>query len=237
MRNRPKQTISVSGRHDRYSDFYKGFSFYIILQVISLESSSVEEVKKRKKMEEILETGKKLAEQMNKKRDKLSKELYDVEEQKLFLERKASEYRCEVKELEKKMFDAVDLLVSFREKRDKLQIEHEEAKNKLRLLKNMLKMEPTCFHSVEMPTFSFMEIIEATRNFDPSWKIGEGRHGSVYKGHLRHVDVALKMLPSYGSHSQSTFQYEVNLIYKLNFRKLEAFDNVLSWILYWWATD
>ncbi|XP_023541967.1 U-box domain-containing protein 32 [Cucurbita pepo subsp. pepo] len=181
-------------------------------EVISLESSCVEEVKKRKKMEEILETGKKLAEQMNKKRDKLSKELYDVEEQKLFLERKASEYRCEVKELEKKMFDAVDLLVSFREKRDKLQIEHEEAKNKLRLLKNMLKMEPTCFHSVEMPTFSFMEIIEATRNFDPSWKIGEGRHGSVYKGHLRHVDVALKMLPSYGSHSQSTFQYEIEVL-------------------------
>ncbi|KAG7013243.1 U-box domain-containing protein 32, partial [Cucurbita argyrosperma subsp. argyrosperma] len=158
-----------------------------------------------------------LRNEMNKKRDKLSKELYDVEEQKLFLERKASEYRCEVKELEKKMFDAVGLLVSFREKRDKLQIEHEEAKNKLRLLKNMLKMEPTCFHSLDMPTFSFMEIIEATRNFDPSWKIGEGRHGSVYKGHLRHVDVALKMLPSYGSHSQSTFQYERSIMYFFGF--------------------
>lgn len=169
----------------------------------------MEEVKKRKEMEEILVREKKELERMNKEHDELLKELHDVQEQKSLLERKASEYRCDVEDLEKKMFEAVDLLISFKEKRDKLQIEHEGAMNKLRQLKNMVKREPTC--SVEMPTFSFMEIIEATRNFDPSWKIGEGRHGSVYKGFLRHMDVALKMLPSYGSHSQSRFQYEVNL--------------------------
>lgn len=171
----------------------------------------MEEVKKRKEMEEILEIERKEVERMNKEHDELLKELHDIQEQKSVLEIKASEYRCDVEQLEKKMFAAVDLLVSFKEQRDKLQIEHERAMNKLRKLKNVVKREPSCYSSAEMPTFSFMEIIEATRNFDPSWKIGEGRHGSVYKGLLRHMDVALKMFPSYGSHSQSKFQYEVNL--------------------------
>lgn len=186
---------------------------FVILQAKSLESTCMEEVKKRKEMEDLLEREKKEVERMNKEHDELLKELQHVQEQKSLLERKASEYWCEVEELEKKMFAAVDLLVSFKEKRDKLQIEHEGAMDKLRKLKNIVKREPSSsrHRSAEMPTFSFMEIIEATRNFDPSWKIGEGRHGSVYKGLLRHMDVALKMFPSYGSHSQSTFQYEVNL--------------------------
>ncbi|CAK9318260.1 unnamed protein product [Citrullus colocynthis] len=187
------------------------------LKAKSLESTCMEEVKKRKEMEELLEREKKEVERMNKEHDELLKELQHVQEQKSLLERKASEYWCEVEELEKKMFAAVDLLVSFKEKRDKLQIEHEGAMDKLRKLKNIVKREPSSSHyrSAEMPTFSFMEIIEATRNFDPSWKIGEGRHGSVYKGLLRHMDVALKMLPSYGSHSQSTFQYEVEVSSRL----------------------
>ena len=174
----------------------------------------MEEVKRRNEMEEILASSKKEVERMNKEHDKLLKELHRVHEQKSLLERKASESRCDVEELEKKMFAAVDLLVSFKEKRDKLQIEQEDATNELRKLKNMVERESSCNRRAEMPTFSFMEIIEATRNFDPSWKIGEGRHGSVYKGVLRHMDVALKMFPSYGSHSQSTFQYEVNLVLK-----------------------
>ncbi|XP_022140911.1 U-box domain-containing protein 32 isoform X2 [Momordica charantia] len=178
----------------------------------SIESSCMEEVKEGKEMEELLEREKLEVEKMNKERDELLKELHDVQEQTLLLGRKASEYQCDVKKLEEKLFAAVDLLVSFKEKRDKLQIEHEGAMNKLRQLKNMVKGEPPYFRSAEMPTFSFMEIIEATRNFDPSWKIGEGRHGSVYKGLLRHMDVAIKMFPSYGSHSQSKFQYEVEVL-------------------------
>ncbi|XP_038892792.1 U-box domain-containing protein 32-like isoform X2 [Benincasa hispida] len=182
------------------------------LKAKSSESSCMEEVKKRREMEELLEREKKEVERMNKEHDELLKELQHVQEQKSLLERKASEYQCEVEELEKKMFAAIDLLVSFKEKRDKLQIEHEGAVDKLRKLKNIVKKEPSRYRSAEMPTFSFMEIIEATRNFDPSWKIGEGRHGNVYKGLLRHMDVALKMFPSYGSHSQSTFQYEVEVL-------------------------
>ncbi|KAL0548679.1 hypothetical protein IC582_013142 [Cucumis melo] len=178
----------------------------------SLESSCMEEVKKRKEMEELLEREKKEVERMNKERDGLLEELQHVEEQKSVLERKASEYQSDMEELEKKMFAAVDLLVSFKEKRDKLLIEREGAMDKLRKLKNIVKREPSRYHNAEMPMFSFVEIIEATRNFDPSWKIGEGRHGSVYKGLLRHMDVALKMFPSYGSHSQSAFQYEVEVL-------------------------
>lgn len=184
---------------------------FIILQAELLESSCMEEVKKRKEMEELLEKEKREVERINKERAELLKELQHVDEQKSVLDRKASEYQCDMEELEKKMFAAVDLLVSFKDKRDKLLIEREGAMDKLRKLKNIVKREPSRYRNAEMPMFSFVEIIEATRNFDPSWKIGEGRHGSVYKGLLRHMDVALKMFPSYGSHSQSAFQYEVKL--------------------------
>ncbi|XP_031738257.1 U-box domain-containing protein 32 isoform X2 [Cucumis sativus] len=177
-----------------------------------LENSCMEEVKKRKEMEELLEKEKREVERINKERAELLKELQHVDEQKSVLDRKASEYQCDMEELEKKMFAAVDLLVSFKDKRDKLLIEREGAMDKLRKLKNIVKREPSRYRNAEMPMFSFVEIIEATRNFDPSWKIGEGRHGSVYKGLLRHMDVALKMFPSYGSHSQSAFQYEVEVL-------------------------
>ena len=32
--------------------------------------------------------------------------------------------------------------------------------------------------------FTLQEIVKATRNFSPSWKIGQGGFGTVYKGRL-----------------------------------------------------
>ncbi|GKF98421.1 U-box domain-containing protein 32 isoform X1 [Tanacetum coccineum] len=55
-----------------------------------------------------------------------------------------------------------------------------------------------------------MEIMEATQDFNQSLKIGEGRYGSVYKGILRHVRIAIKMLPSLGSQGDAEFEDEVN---------------------------
>lgn len=33
--------------------------------------------------------------------------------------------------------------------------------------------------------FTLQEIVKATRNFSPSWKIGQGGFGTVYKGRLQ----------------------------------------------------
>lgn len=58
--------------------------------------------------------------------------------------------------------------------------------------------------------FSFSEIEEATCNFNPSLKIGEGGYGNVFKGILRHTEVAIKMLNPNSSQGTSEFQQEVS---------------------------
>jgi hypothetical protein len=63
---------------------------------------------------------------------------------------------------------------------------------------------------------SCSEIKEATNNFDHSLKVGESVYGSVYKGFLRHTNVAIKKLNPGGTESQSQFNQEVELLVLLN---------------------
>jgi len=53
------------------------------------------------------------------------------------------------------------------------------------------------------------EIKEATNNFDHSLKVGESVYGSVYKGFLRHTNVAIKKLNPESTQSQSQFNQDV----------------------------
>ena len=57
--------------------------------------------------------------------------------------------------------------------------------------------------------FDFSEVRDATRNFDPSLKIGEGGYGSIFRGFLRHTEVAIKMLNSHSMQGPAEFQQEV----------------------------
>ncbi|GLT61137.1 hypothetical protein SLA2020_338620 [Shorea laevis] len=166
----------------------------------------------RRVIEEVLTREKQEVERMANQKDEFMKELQMVKEQKSVLEGWLEESQSIVKELEEKIISAVELLISFKEKRDKAQIEHENAVREVHKLRQMLNGEVARFCSVQIPAFSFMEINEATHNFDPSWKIAEGRYGSVYKGILRHVHVAIKMLPFYGCQSQLDFQNEVEVL-------------------------
>nr|GEU91660.1 U-box domain-containing protein kinase family protein [Tanacetum cinerariifolium] len=59
------------------------------------------------------------------------------------------------------------------------------------------------------------EVKDATRNFDPSLKIGEGGYGSIFKGTLRHMEVSIKILHSNSLQGPSEFQQEVNVLSKL----------------------
>lgn len=95
-----------------------------------------------------------------------------------------------------------------------MQIEHGNAIRVLKDLRKLVSGENVRFPGSEILEFSFMEINNATHNFDPSWKIGEGKYGSLYKGLVRHVHVAIKMLPSYGSQSLLEFKHEVKIIKK-----------------------
>lgn len=166
----------------------------------------------RKEMEEKLARLKQEIDGVKDESEEFIRQLSMVEDKKLVLEKQLEASQCEVKELEEKIISAAGLLMSFREKRDTMKIEHRNAMRKVRRLETMINGEAASFDQAEFPIFSFMEINEATHNFDPSWKIKEGRRGSVYKGILRHMHVAIKMLPSYGSKTQLDFEHEVNLM-------------------------
>ncbi|KAI9086579.1 hypothetical protein K1719_031440 [Acacia pycnantha] len=90
----------------------------------------------------------------------------------------------------------------------------------LNKLRNFVNADAEYPHGTEFPTFSFLEINEATNDFDPSWKIGEGRYGSVYKGLLHNMQVAIRMFPSYGCQSLLEFQHQVEVLSRVRHRNL-----------------
>ncbi|XP_039000149.1 U-box domain-containing protein 32-like isoform X3 [Hibiscus syriacus] len=178
----------------------------------ALESLCVKEMIKRKEMEEFLEREKQEIQKMKDQRDEFIKELQRVEGQRVKVESQIADYQCTAELLKDKMFSAVELLISFKKQRDEMRIEHGNAMRVLKKLRKLVNGGDASFPGTQILEFSFMEINNATRNFDPSWKIGEGRYGSVYKGFLRHLNVSIKMLPSYGSQSLTEFENEVEIL-------------------------
>nr|XP_011470343.1 PREDICTED: U-box domain-containing protein 32 [Fragaria vesca subsp. vesca] len=179
-------------------------------KVKAFESLCTKEMTRRKELEEKLATVRQEAEGVKDECEKFIEQVQMVQNKNLVLEGQLAESQCTVKELEEKIISAAQLLISFREKRDNLQIEYRNAIRKVKQLSTLGKAASICH--AEFPMFSFMEINEATQNFDLSQKIGEGRYGSVYRGILRHMHVAIKMLPSYGSKKQLDFQNEVEVL-------------------------
>ncbi|CAN6208580.1 unnamed protein product [Urochloa humidicola] len=60
--------------------------------------------------------------------------------------------------------------------------------------------------------FSPSELEHATENFNSSLKIGEGGFGCVYRGILRNMAVAIKVLKPDSLHGQSQFEQEVAIL-------------------------
>ncbi|XWS50491.1 hypothetical protein CRYUN_Cryun12cG0091700 [Craigia yunnanensis] len=174
--------------------------------------ATCKEMSRRKEVEEFLEREKQEVQKMKDQRGEFIKELQMVKDQSAVLESQIAESQCTVEELEEKIISAVELLISFKKKRDDMRIEHGNAIRILKDLRKLVNGEDVGFPGTRILEFSFMEINNATRNLDPSWKIGEGKHGSVYKGLLRHVHVAIKMLPSYGSQCLLEFENEVEIL-------------------------
>lgn len=203
----------IHTHHRYYLNFHQQVCVYdTFLQAKAFESLCTKEMSQRKEMEEALARVRQEIDGLKDERNGFIQQLQMAQDNKLALGSQLGDSQCMVKQLEEKILSAVELLITFKDRRDKLQIEHRDAIKKVKWLRTSIKGEAASFCRAEFPVFSFMEINEATHNFDPSWKIGEGRYGSVYKGILRHMHVAIKMLPSYGSKTQLDFQDEVNLM-------------------------
>ncbi|KAK8566711.1 hypothetical protein V6N13_002403 [Hibiscus sabdariffa] len=67
-------------------------------------------------------------------------------------------------------------------------------------------------NDVRYRKYTIEEIEEATENFAPSNKIGEGGYGPVYKGKLDHTPVAIKVLRPDAAQGKKQFQQEVEVL-------------------------
>ncbi|KAF7821883.1 U-box domain-containing protein 32 isoform X1 [Senna tora] len=180
-----------------------------IMEAQALESLYANETSRRRELEELLAREKKELQKLKNQRDEITCELKMTQDQNSALNSQVIESKTMVTELEEKIISAVELLISFREKRDNLRAEHADAVREVNKLRKFENIDAKYSYGTEFPTFSFIEINQATNDFDPSWKIGEGRYGSIYRGLLCNMQVAIKMLPSYGC--QSEFQHQAPL--------------------------
>ncbi|CAL5400996.1 unnamed protein product [Camellia sinensis] len=198
------------------------------------EGTYTEELKQRREIEETLEREKEELEKMKQQVDEVREEFRIALEQKSSLENQIANSDQIVQELEQKMFSAVELLQKYKKEQDELQLDRDNA---LKAAEEMRKKQSEKASNTLMPNlfseFSFSEIEEATNNFDPSLKIGEGGYGSIYKGLLHHTQVAVKMLHSHSLQGPSEFQQEVNILTKLRHPNLVTLIGACpeAWIL------
>lgn len=185
-------------------------------RVKASEALYANELKFRREIDESLQKTKQEHENIQKELNEISQELQTALEQKSFLESQIVDLDQTVHELEQKMFSAVDLLKNYKKERDELQVECDDAVRLLEEMREKERGEGSSSNAARFYTeFSFSEVKDATCNFDPSLKIGEGGYGSIFRGSLRHTEVAIKMLHPHSLQGPSEFQQEVNVLSKL----------------------
>ncbi|KAF7138987.1 hypothetical protein RHSIM_Rhsim07G0014700 [Rhododendron simsii] len=196
------------------------------------ENLYAKELRRRKEVEEALARGKQELEKMKQQVGVVAEELHIALEHKSSLESQIANSQQRVKDLEQKMFSDVQLLQKYKQERDELQIEHNNAIKEAEELRKeraelLRKKQAEAAAANTLPPqffseFSYSEIVEATSNFDQSLQIGEGGYGNVYRGLLRHTQVAIKKLHSNSMQGLSEFEQEVNVLSKLRHPNLVA---------------
>lgn len=174
------------------------------LQVQLSESLYAEEVRQRKETQEALAKEQEERQNVKNQLNQVTEELQNALDKQSSLESQIAESDEMVKGLELRIASAMELLQTYKKERDEFQAERDNAQKEA----EELRRKQGEASSTKTPQF-FSEIEEATRNLDPSLKIGEGRHGSIYKGLLRQTQVAIEMLPHHNLQDPSGLQHEV----------------------------
>ncbi|KZV28301.1 U-box domain-containing protein 32-like [Dorcoceras hygrometricum] len=197
-------------------------AFDAVRKAEAAESQYKEEMNRRQEIEEVSTSLKQEIQTMKNHHDQSLKELRLIRDHIPELENELNKARSLEKELENKILQAVNLLITFKGTRDKLRIEYHSANRKVNKLMNLANEDPMGISNTQVFGVSFSDIIEATQGLNPCHRIGDGRSGSVFKGVLFHAKVAIKMLPSSGSQSDSEFKYEVEVLSRVRHPNLVA---------------
>ncbi|KAL6495495.1 hypothetical protein OROGR_030058 [Orobanche gracilis] len=187
-----------------------------ILKAKEPDTMYAEELKRRKEFEEAVARGKEEAHRMKMQLGDIMEELRLAREEKFSLESRISDTDKMVDGLERTMSSAVEFLQKYKKERDELQVTRDNA---VRVLEELRGKQAEDASSSSLSQFflefSFLEIEEATSYFSEDLKIGEGGYRSIYRGRLRHTEVAVKVLHSNNPEGPLEFQQEVNILSKL----------------------
>ncbi|KAK7292684.1 hypothetical protein RJT34_15535 [Clitoria ternatea] len=179
------------------------------------ETLHKEELKLRKELEKAVKQASEELDNMKSQTNKANEELQLVLEQKSSLGSKIASTELEIEELKQKIISAEDLLQKGKNDLDDMKIQRDAALSEAEELKRKQDETSGTHMHQHISEFSFPEIKEATDNFNPSLKIGEGGYGSIFKGILRHTEVAIKMLHPDSKQGPSEFQQEIEVLSKL----------------------
>ncbi|XP_062199354.1 U-box domain-containing protein 33-like isoform X9 [Phragmites australis] len=158
----------------------------------AFENSYFRELKQKNELIEKLMTTMEEVESLIKRTDELCAKLQEEREQRMAMEKRGAHSDRIIK----------DLMLQ----RDKALREAETLRTTKR------EYTATAEGTMHITELSYSEITEATNNFDRSLKIGESAYGGVYKGFLRHTNVAIKKLNPESTQSQSQFNQEVEIL-------------------------
>ncbi|XP_024451879.1 U-box domain-containing protein 33 isoform X2 [Populus trichocarpa] len=168
-----------------------------------LGSLYAEELRHRKETEEALVKEKQEHGRTKDQRDETHLVAID---QRLLWETDRSKFDNKIKELGDEVLAYAEQCKEYEEERDEL----------VKELSKKQAEDASSMHIHQLLSiFSLSEIEEASRNFDPSVKIGEGGYGNIYKGFLRHTPVAIKMLNPESMQGHAVFKQEVDVLSKL----------------------
>lgn len=163
----------------------------------------------RKEIEEALDREKLEVEKLKNQHAEVLKQLQNAIDENLELGHKLTESICTTKDFEEKISANRHLLHSLQEKCDTLQRERDGAVKEAEELRHKAAQRDTGISWPLSLEFSYLELEQATQNFDNSLMIGEGGFGKVYKGFLRNTTVAIKMLHPKSLQGQDEFHQEV----------------------------
>lgn len=180
-----------------------------ILQAQVFESLYAEEVKRRKEAEEALAREVEEHQNMEERLNQVTEELQTALDKQSSLESQLVESEETVKGLELTIASALQLLETYKKERDEFRTERDNAQKEAEDLRRKQGEASYTKKRLSFTEISFSEIEEATRNFDPSLEIREGRHGRIYKGFWRQTEVAIEMLHHDNLSDPLAFEHEV----------------------------